>query len=527
MVSGEQFDYAVPEFFNLGSYYLDVNLDEGRGDETAILHGDESLSFLDLWRLTNRLGNVLRQVGVTQGDRVLLILEDSPEWMASWIATMKVGGVGTHAYTYLPQADYDYLFDLVQPRVVVTDGTTIGRLRESLAGLEDGMTVLVAGADQAELQDGEMALDELIAAASDQLDVATSKGDDIAFWNFSGGTTGKPKGVPHKHRNGAIAFESFNKVLSYSPDDIVLRVPKLFFHYSRDLGFLFALRSGAAVILTQQRTTSQLIFEMIAKYRPTVLINVPTMMRAMIQTLPEERADLSCLRRSMSSGEMLSAALNEEWIDMFGSEVVNRFGSAESAMGYLCNRPGKVAPGSSGTVTPLAEVKLVDDDGVEVAVGESGLLMARCPTAGTHYVGEPEKSRSTFPGDDWVNTGDMFSRDEKDCFWYVGRADDMVKVSGIWVSPLEIERGLQAHEHVKEAAAMGLKDTDGLIKITAFIVMVDGVEVTDETPDMLKQFCKQRLASYKFPSAIEFMDDLPKTGPGKIDRLALRTQRES
>jgi benzoate-CoA ligase family protein len=527
MVMGEQFDYAVPESFNLGSYYLDVNLEEGRGDKTAILQDDKSYSFLDLWRLTNRVGNVLRQVGVTPGDRVLLILEDSPEWMASWIATMKVGGVGTHAYTYLPRDDYEYLFDLVEPRVEVTDAMTIGRLRAALAGREDGMTVLVAGVDGAELHDGEVALDELIAAAPNQLEIAPTKGDDIAFWNFSGGTTGKPKGVPHKHRNGAIAFESFNKVLSYSPDDIVLRVPKLFFHYSRDLGFLFALRSGAAVILTQQRTTSELIFEMISKYRPTVLINVPTMMRAMIQTPEAERADLSCLRRSMSSGEMLSAALNEEWIDVFGSEVVNRFGSAESAMGYLCNRPGKVVPGSSGTVTPLAQVKLVDDDGVEVAEGETGLLMARCPPAGTHYVGEAKKSRSTFPGDDWVNTGDMFSRDEHDYFWYVGRADDMVKVSGIWVSPLEIERGLQAHEHVREAAAMGLKDEDGLIKITAFIAMVDGVEVTGETPEMLKQFCKQRLASYKFPSAIEFMDELPKTGPGKIDRLMLRTQKES
>jgi benzoate-CoA ligase family protein len=526
MVVGEQFDISVPENFNLGSYYLDVNLDQGRGDRTAILHGDKTYSFLDLWRLTNRVGNVLRQAGVTPGDRVLLILEDSPEWMASWFATMKIGGVGTHAYTYLPRDDYEHLFDLVAPRVVVTDGVTISRLRDALTGHEDSINVLVAGADVSDLRGGEIALDPLVAAASDDMEIEPTKGDDIAFWNFSGGTTGKPKGVPHMHRSGAIAFESFDKVLSYGPDDIVLRVPKLFFHYSRDLGFLFALRSGAAVILTEQRTTSGLVFEMIAKYRPTVLINVPTMMRAMIRTPPDERADLSCLRRSMSSGEMLSAALNGEWLEIFGIEVVNRFGSAESAMGYLCNRPGKVVPGSSGTVTPLAEVKLVDDDGNEVAEGETGLLMARCPTAGRYYVGEPEKSKITFPGDDWVNTGDMFARDANDYFWYVGRADDMVKVSGIWVSPLEIERGLLAHDDVKEAAAMALKDSDGLIKITAFIAMVDGIEVTVETREMLKQFCKQRLASYKFPSAIEFMDELPKTGPGKIDRLMLRNRKE-
>ncbi len=523
---GEQFDVSVPENINLGSYYLDVNLDQGRGDKTAILHGDKTYSFLDLWHLTNRVGNVLRHAGVTPGDRVLLVLEDSPEWMAAWFATMKVGGVGAHAYTYLPRGDYEYLFDLVEPRVVVTDGATIGRLRDALAGYGDTIKILVAGADGSDLRDGEIALDEMVAAASDELVVEPTRGDDLAFWNFSGGTTGKPKGVPHMHRSGVIAFESFNKVLSFNPDDIVLRVPKLFFHYSRDLGFLFAIRSGAAVILTGQRTTPALVFDLIAKFRPTVLINVPTMMRAMIRTPVEDRADLSCLRRSMSSGEMLSAALNEEWVDTFGSEVVNRFGSAESAMGYLCNRPGKVVPGSSGTVTPLAEVKLVDGDGNEVAQGEPGLLMAHCPTAGRYYVGEVEKSRTTFPGDNWVNTGDMFTRDENDYFWYVGRADDMVKVSGIWVSPLEIERGLQAHDDVKEAAAMGLKDSDGLIKITAFIVMGDGVNITSETPELLKQFCKTSLAPYKFPSAIEFMDELPKTGPGKIDRLMLRTQKE-
>lgn len=527
MVMGEQFDFFLPEYINLGSYYLDVNLDQGRGDKTAILHGDKTYSFRDLWRLTNRFGNVLRQAGVKPGDRVLLILEDSPEWMASWFATMKVGGVGTHAYTYLPHDDYEYLFDLVEPRVVVTDGATIGRLREALVGRGDAMTVLVAGADGSVLAEGEEELDALIAAASDELVVEPTKGEDIAFWNFSGGTTGKPKGVPHMHRNGVIAFESFNAVLSFTPDDVVLRVPKLFFHYSRDLGFLFAIRSGAAVILTEKRTTSDLIFDLIAKHRPSVLINVPTMMRAMIRTPVEDRADLSCLRRSMSSGEMLSAALNEEWVETFGSEVVNRFGSAESAMGYLCNRPGKVVAGSSGTVTPLAEVKLVDGDGREVPQGESGLLMAHCPTAGRYYVGDPEKSKTTFPGDDWVNTGDLFTRDENDYFWYVGRADDMVKVSGIWVSPAEIERGLQSHGDVKEAAAMGLKDADGLIKITAFIVMGDGVAITADTPDMLRQFCKRRMATYKFPSAIEFRDELPKTGQGKIDRLSLRNQMES
>ncbi|MFQ5853033.1 MAG: AMP-binding protein, partial [Candidatus Binatia bacterium] len=319
-----------------------------------------------------------------------------------------------------------------------------------------------------------------------------------------------------------VSYESFNYFLRYTSDDIVLRVPKLFFHYARDNGFLFPLRSGAAVVLFAERTTAALMFELIRKYRPTVLLNVPTMMRAMIQTPKHERADLGCLRRNISSGELLSAQLYEEWINTFGSEVIDRLGSAESGMGYLCNRPGTVVPGSSGTVTPLAEIKLVDNEGLEVPRGQPGVLMTRSEAAGLYYVREHEKSKTTFLGNEWINTGDLFMQDENDYFWYVGRADEMVKVSGVWVSPLEIERGLQECPSVKEAVALGIKDKDGLIKIKAFVVLREGAKVSAEMEDELKRFCKERLAPHKFPSAIELTDELPKTGQGKIDRRLLR-----
>lgn len=528
MVKGESFDVALPEHLNLGAYYLDVNLDLGRGDKTAIYYKDRTYSFRDLWVLTNKVGNVLRMLGVEPENRVLLILEDSPEWVAAWLATMKVGGVGTHAYTYLMPHDYTHLLDLVRPKVVVVDRVTLGVVREAAERSRYPRSLLVAGDDHPDLRDGEFSLRELLASADEHLEMEPTHRDDLAFWNFSGGTTGKPKGVPHMHRDGVIAYESFNHILSYGPDDIVLRVPKLFFHYSRDLGLLFPLRNGASIVLFDERTTAELVYELVRKHRPTVLINVPTMMRAMIRTPEAERSDLSCVRHSMSSGELLSAQLNEEWIRTFGSEVINRFGSAESGIGYLCNRPGAVRPGSSGTVTPLSEVKLADPEGQEVARGDAGVLLVRSDAAGLYYVNEHEKSKATFLGDEWVNTGDVFVQDEDDYFWYQGRADDMVKVSGVWVSPLEIERTVQECPGVKECVVMGIRDKDGLIKTKAFVVPTQGIRRTDvakapaDVQDELMRFCRERLAPHKIPRTVEILDELPKTGQGKIDRRLLR-----
>ncbi len=522
MVKGEQFDFPIPEDLNLGAYFLDVNLDAGRGERTALYYEGGAYSFLELWRLTNQVGNVLKALGVEPENRVLLILDDSPEWVAAWLATMKLGGVGTHAYTYLLPHDYQYLIDLVRPKVVIADMATLERVREARRGSRYPKALLVAGIEDFEPRDGEFSLAEMLRSAADTLEAEPTHRDDIAFWNFSGGTTGKPKGVPHMHRDSVVSFESFNSFLGYTPDDIVFRVPKLFFHYSRDNGLLFALRSGAASVLSAEKSSAALVFDLFRKYRPTVVLNVPTMMRAMLATPEDERADLGSLRRSISSGEVLSPHLHDQWVDAFGSEVIDRLGSAESGMGYLCNRPGAVVPGSSGTVCPLGEVVLVDDDGREVTRGQPGLLMTRSQAAGVYYVREHEKSKITFPGDGWVNTGDLFTQDEDDYFWYVARADDMVKVSGVWVSPLEIEHHLQDYPDVKECAAMGVKDRDGLMTIKAFVVLKEDVAVSAETSDILKKFCKEKLAPYKFPGAVEFIAELPTTGPGQIDRRLLR-----
>jgi benzoate-CoA ligase family protein len=522
MIKGQQIEFTIPETLNLTSYFLEENVLQGRGNKTAVFYRNRTYTFNDLCILTNKVGQVLMGLGVEPENRVLLILQDSPEWLASWFGTMKIGGVGTHAYTYLQAGDYTNFLELVRPKVVVVDQTTLDRVREGAKGSRVPKALLVSSDYPLKLEKNEYHLQSLIQTAGEHLEAEPTTREDIAFWNFSGGTTGKPKAVPHTHRDGLVSYQSFQSIFQYTADEVVLRVPKLFFHYSRDLGMQFPLRAGAAVVLFQERTTSQLIFELADRYKPTVLINVPTMMREMLQTPKEKRRDLGCLRLCMSSGEILSAELYEEWVKTFGVEVTNRFGSAESAMGYLCNRPGQAVPGSSGTVTPLAEVKLVDPDGIETAKGEPGVMMVRCPAGGFYYVRDPEKSQSTFVGNGWINTGDLFVQDEKDYFWYRGRADEMVKVSGVWVSPLEIERSLEKHPAVHECVVLGLEDRDRLTKTKAFVVLRSGNDPSEKMADALRDFCREQLASYKYPKVIEFLKDLPKTGQGKIDRRQLR-----
>ncbi|MBI5444635.1 MAG: benzoate-CoA ligase family protein [Deltaproteobacteria bacterium] len=520
MRTGPEIDIALPDQLNLTSYYLESNVVAGRGDRVAVYYQDERYSFNDLCALTNRVGNVLRELGVGFEDRVLLVLQDSPEWLAAWYGTMKIGGVATHAYTYLLPDDYAYFLGYVRPKVVVVDATTLGPVREAAASLE-GTVLLVAGGDLPPLRDGEYPLAELMASASPLLETAPTSKNDLAFWNFSGGTTGRSKGVPHMHHDGVVAFESFQYTARYTPDDMVFRAPKLFFHYARDLGMNFAFRAGAAVALLPERSSAENMFETLLRYRPTVLLTVPTMMRAMLQSPLAKDADLTFLRFCISSGEPLSAQLYTEFTDRFGVEVLNSVGSAESCLGFFLDSPGTVVPGSSGRVQALVQVRLVDGEGREVPQGETGILHVRSDAVGTYYHLEHEKSKRTFIGDDWLNTNDLFREDEKGYFWYEGRADDLIKVSGVYVAPLEIQKCLEEHAKVRECVVLGVKDTDGLVKTKAFVVLQEGLQGSESVVGELREHCRRRMAPFKTPKFFEFLPELPKTGQGKIDKRQL------
>ena len=521
MTRGPDFDIDIPEELNLTTYYLDENLTRGRGNQVAVYYKDEKYTFNDLCSLTNRVGNVLKELNVGFEDRVLLVLQDSPEWLAGWFATMKIGGVATHAYTYLLPSDYEYFLNYVRPRVVIVDPTTLDRVREGTRGSVLRKAILVAGEEVPPLEKGEYALRDLIKGVSPALDAAPTSKNDFAFWNFSGGTTGKSKGVPHMHHDGIVGFESFQYTVHFTPDDLVFRVPKLFFHYARDLGMNWPVRAGAAVALSPERSTVETVFQSLYKYRPTVLLNVPTMMRAMLQSPLAKDADLSFIRLCLSSGELLSGQLYKEFTETFGVEVLNSIGSAETCLGYFLDAPGEVVPGSSGRIQPLVEVRLVDEEGREVAKGETGILHVRSEASGNCYHLEHEKTKKTFIGNDWVNTNDLFREDENGYFWYEGRADDLIKVSGVYVSPVEIQACLDSHPAVKESAVVGIKDKDGLAKTKAFIVLNDPGRTSDKMVDELKEFCKQKMAPYKSPRFVEFISELPKTGQGKIDKRSL------
>ena len=521
MKRGPDINITIPEMLNLATYYLEDNVTQGRGEKVAVYYQDEKYSFNDMCTLTNKVGNVLKMFGVGFEDRVLLILQDSPEWLAGWYATMKIGGVATHAYTYLLPSDYDYFLNYVRPKVVIVDQTTLERVREGARNSIFHRAILVAGETLPQLEKGEYDLKSLVDKASPVLETAPTTKNDLAFWNFSGGTTGKSKGVPHMHHDGVVGFESFQYTIWYTPDDIVFRVPKLFFHYSRDLGMNWPIRAGAAVALSPERSTAESVFQCLFKYRPTVLLNVPTMMRAMLQSPLAKGADLSFLRLCISSGEILSAQLYKEFTETFGVEVLNSVGSAETYLGYFMDSPGQVAPGSSGKIQPLVEAKLVDNEGNEVPTGEVGVLYVRSEASGTYYHMEHEKTKKTFVGHDWVNTNDLFRVDENDYFWYMGRADDLIKVSGVYVSPLEIEKCLEEHQALRECVVLGVKDTDGLTKTKAFIVLKEGLDPSERMAEELKEYCRQKMASFKAPRFIEFVPELPKTGQGKIDKRQL------
>ncbi len=513
---------SLPQEFNMTSYILDDNIASGRGNRTAIYYQDENYTFNDICALTNRVGNVLKEMGVERENRVIVILNDSPEWVASWLGAIKIGAVATHAYSYLVAEDYGYFFNYVKPKVVVVDEETLERVREGVRYSRYAVKLLVKGSSALNLQKGEYNLNAMIKSAADILEAEPTSKDDFACWNWSGGTTGKPKAVPHMHHDVAIAYESFQQIVHYTKNDIMLNVPKLFFHYAHDLGLNFPLRAGGGVILFPERTTAEIIFKLVKKHKPTLLLNVPTMMRAMLQTPKKEQTDLSSVRLNFSSGEALSKQLYHEWKTTFAVDLVEPIGSAESYLGYIVNRPGEKVPGSVGKVAPFVEAKIVDEKGKEVPKGKQGILMIRADSVGLGYYLEHEKTKRTFLGNDWLNTGDIFRQDDDDNFYYIGRGDDLIKVSGVWISPFQIEAHLQTHKKIKECAVLGIKDKDGLTKTKAYIVLKDRSDGSESLKNQLVVFCKEKLGGHKYPRIIEFLTELPKTGQGKIDRFKLR-----
>jgi benzoate-CoA ligase family protein len=509
----------VPRELNLASWFVDRNVEDGRGARTALIGPNGSTTYAELAELTNRCGNVLRELGVRAEERVLLALSDGVELVALWYGAQKIGAVTAEVYTFLQAKDYAYYLDYTRAGVVVADDTTIDRVREAADSSRWLRWILVVGAEQ-ELKPRDASFDALVAAAPAELEPAPTTRDDIAIWKFTTGSTGAPKAAVHPQHSPLLSFDWYARgVLDLRADDVVLPVPKLFFGYARDLTALYPFGVGAAGIVFPERTTPERIFDLVARHRPSILVQVPTMMAAMAAHPDAAAQDLSCLRLCTSAGEALPAELYERWRATFGVEVLDGIGSSEAYHIYVSNRPGRVRPGSVGEVVPGYRTRIVGEDGHEVPDGETGTLWVEGDTAALMYWNEHAKTKETFNGD-LVKTGDLFVRDSDGYFWFRGRGDQLLKVGGVWVAPAEVEQCLAAHPDVVECAVVGFEEA-GLTLTRAHVVLRAGVAPSAELARALQEHVRGTLSPHKYPRDVRFASELPKTPSGKIDRRAL------
>jgi benzoate-CoA ligase family protein len=516
----------LPRQFNLTTYFLDSNLEVGRGDTPALIDGDATYSYRQVSQMTNAIGNGLLTLGVEMEDRVLLALNDSVEFVAAWYAVVKIGAVVAEIYPFLQAHDYLYYLNYSRAKVILVDRENLQKVREIAGQCPHLRAILVAGEDD-DWGNNEYSLSRLIAEAPTDLAAADTTKDDIALWKFTTGSTGKPKAAVHCQHDPVISFVGYAQgVLKMDQTDRVLAVPKLFFGYARDLVTLFAFGAGACGIIFPDRSAPERILSLVQKHKPTILVNVPTMMNAMISHPEASSYDVSSLRLNTSAGEALPPAIHQGWLDTFGVETINGIGSSEAYHIYISVRPDSGGrPGSLGQLVPGYTAQIVDQHGQPAADGEVGELWITGESTALMYWNEHEKSKKTFFGDT-IHTGDLFRRDSDGYYWFEGRVDDLLKVGGMWVSPLEIESSLLEHDAVQECAVVGI-EVDGLTQPCAYIVLAAGQSGGAELIETLQMHVRTRLAPHKYPRQVRFVESLPKTSSGKIDRGALTRTSEA
>jgi len=496
---------TFPERFNLAEYFLDARIAEGRGDRVAIVHEGGQLTYREVQALANRMANVLADVGVEVEDRVLIALPDGPLFAAAFFATLKLGAVVTMVNPELPDEDYAYYMGYTRARAMICDVA----LERRLPARPKTMHAVFSRGGGLD--------DELARASPDFSNEVTSK-DDIAIWLFTSGSTGKPKGAVHMHHDFAFNTECYAKqVLRMTEDDVTIAVPKLFFGYATGTNLMFPFAVGARTVLFEDKSTPERLFELIERYRPTLCASVPTMINKMLALPGAAERDLSSLRVTISAGEALPEELYRRWSETFRSEILDGIGSAEMFHIYISNRFGEVRPGSLGKIVPGYEARILDDDGREVAPGEIGTLWVKGDSAALCYFGAHEKSKEVLRGD-WVVSGDKFSRDEEGYFRYAGRADDLLKVGGIFVAPVEVENVILQHAAVLECVVVGYEDEDRLVKAKAVVVVKPGFEAGPALADEIVGLTRSRLAHYKVPRRVEFAAELPRSDRGKVLR---------
>ena len=502
--------YDPPERLNIADYFLDARVREGRGARPALHTPERTWSYAEVQSLSNRFAHVLAAAGVEPEHRVLIALPDGPGFVGALFGTLKLGAVVVMVNPALPPADLAHLIEYSRARAIVTSREAAAAFEEAARGSRFGRTRLVFG---------EEPLTGQLESASGEHACFPTHRDDPAIWLFSGGTTGKPKAVAQSHRSFANTTECYAKqVIGYTENDVTMSVPKLYFGYATGSNLLFPFAAGAASVLFPEPVTCEAIFEYARRFRPTILINVPTMIHKMLSHPGARREDLASVRLSTSAGEALPVELYERWKTTFGVELLDGLGTAEMWHIFISNAPGDVRPGTLGRVVPGFEVKVCDDEGREVAAGETGWLWVRGGSRAAAYWQNLEKTAQCFRGE-WYVSGDLLRRDADGYFTYCGRGDELLKVAGKWLAPQEVEGCLLEHPAVAEAAVVGIADGNGLVKPVAYVVARG---LTDGLAEALKAFVRERLDAYKHPREVIFLDALPRTHLGKVDRGKLR-----
>ncbi|WP_420635661.1 AMP-binding protein [Candidatus Palauibacter sp.] len=535
------------ERFNAAAWYVDRHLAEGRGDNVAIEQAGARVTYGELARRVGQAGNALLGLGLGPGDRVLMVVKDCPEFFHFFWGAVKAGIVPVPVSYLMRARDLAFIIGDSGCRAVVYSPEFAAEVVPGLATARTGACGLALEAESGVLDD--------VAAASPELEAAPARPEDIAFWLYSSGTTGRPKGVPHRHRDMPATCEHYAVgILGLGEGDRCYSAAKLFFAYGLGNAMTFPLWVGGTAILDARRPTPETTFETIETLRPTAYFGVPTLYAAQLQALDLARAagggavddgaagggsarsgmagrgapDLSSLRLCVSAGEALPPDLFRRWKAATGLEILDGIGSTEALHIFISNAPGEVKPGSTGRVVPGYEARILNEDGVEAGPGEAGQLKIRGDSTTPGYWNRPElEGRSIVDG--WLRTGDQYVCDAEGWFHYQGRADDMIKVGGIWCSPFDIEARLMQHRAVLEAAVVGREDDHGLVKPEAHVVLTEPLKETvgaepaaDALTAELVAHCQEGLPRYMYPRWIRFVAELPKTATGKIQRFRLR-----
>jgi len=509
----------LPEIYNAATTFVDNNIAEGRGGKVAIYYEDQKITYQEVFEKVNRTGNALKELGIEVENRVLVILPDSPEFAYSFFGAIKIGAVAVPTNPWMFAKDYEYLINDSRAQAIIVHESTFPEIEKICDVTPFLKHIIVVGTPRGKA----LAYERMIARASEKLEAEKTTRDDVCFWGYTSGSTGNPKGAVHLQHDMITISDLFVKpVLGMHEKDLCFSASKMFFAYGLGNSLYFPFRFGASTVLWPEKPDPEKTLQIIDRYRPTFFFSVPTLFARFLRV--EKKYDLSSLRICLSSGEPLPPAIFHQWKERTGLELLDVVGSTEATHDFLANRPGRAKAGSSGEVTPAFEAKIVDDEGREVPMGEVGNLLVKGDATAPYYWNKHEQTQRMMLGE-WLKTGDTYYCDADGYYWYCGRSDDMMKVGGLWVSPIEIENTLFEHPAVLESGVIGAADSDGLLKPKAYVVLKSEYKPSDQLRVDLQNLVKSKLAPYKYPRWVEFVDDLPKTVTGKIQRFRLRADK--